>query len=177
MTTTCPHREADETAIEKDTIKGITKIYPRGFNITWGNDDRYWSITNPNVPGSLYIAELKQVSWLEVTCSTDNVQIGNKYRVGFNITMRPDAFGWDEIDVYVMAKVGKKGKFMSMKVSLGDIKPNLKPITIPKEPLVIPVDPLTPKEFKTIHLGLYEVWSSKWKGGLQIHDAFVQKVA
>lgn len=127
-------------------------------------------------PGSLYMAELKQVSWLEVTCSTDNVEVGETYRVGFNITMRPDAFGWDGIDVYVMAKVGKKGKFTSMKVSLGEIGPNETPITIPKEPLEIFVAHSTPKECRTIHLGLYEVWSSKWKGGLQIHDAFIYKV-
>lgn len=123
------------------------------------------------------MAELKQVSWLEVTCSTDNVEVGKYYRVGFNITMKPDAFGWNGIDVYVMAKVGKKGKFTSMKVSLEEIKPNNIPITIPKKPLEIFVNPVTPEECRsTIHLGLYEVWSSKWKGGMQIHDAFIHRV-
>ncbi|XP_022142415.1 protein PHLOEM PROTEIN 2-LIKE A9-like [Momordica charantia] len=169
-----PHRVADQTAIAKDT-KGNTRFYPRGLNITWGNDDRYWHISNSNTPKSSSVAELKQVSWLEVTCSTDNVEVGKKYKVGFNVSMKPDAFGWNGIEVYVMAKVGKSGKFMFKKVSLGD-KPTNQSLKIPEEPLEITVDASTPKELRTIHLGLYEVWTQKWKGGLRIHDAFVQTI-
>ncbi|XP_022994910.1 protein PHLOEM PROTEIN 2-LIKE A9-like [Cucurbita maxima] len=173
MMQTGPHKVAEEDAFYKEKDKVI--IYPRGFNITWGNDHRYWRIVNPNESENLSLAELKQVSWLEVTCSTDNVELGKNYKVGFNVSLRPDAFGWKGLDVYVMAKVGKSGNFFPKKVSLGDDHPNQNFI-IPKTPLVIPIDPSTAKENRSIHLGLYEVWSSKWKGGLQIHNAFIEKI-
>ncbi|XP_023541318.1 protein PHLOEM PROTEIN 2-LIKE A9-like [Cucurbita pepo subsp. pepo] len=172
MMQTGPHHAAEEDALREENNKLI--IYPRGFNITWGNDDRYWRIVNSDESENSRVAELKQVSWLEVTCSTDKVEFGKRYKVGFNVLLRPDAFGWKGLDVYVMAKVGKAGKFFPKKVSLGDDHPKQKFI-IPKTPLVISIDRSTAKE-KSIHLGLYEVWSSKWKGGLEIHNAFIEKV-
>ena len=52
-------------------------------------------------------AELIQVSWLEVTGTFDGLK-GKKYEIGFEVSLTPDAFGWNGCHVYVMAKVGKR---------------------------------------------------------------------
>lgn len=117
------------------------------------------------------------MSWLEVTCSTDNVEAGKSYKVGFNVSMAPDAFGWKGCEVYVMAKIGKSGKFMYKKVSLESKSYDQKKFDIPEDDLVINVKaPSSSPGDHRLYFGMYEVWSGKWKGGLRIHHALVQKI-
>ncbi|XP_038895144.1 protein PHLOEM PROTEIN 2-LIKE A9-like [Benincasa hispida] len=172
-----PHYDADPKAIE--TIKGIrTVFYPRAFNITWGNDNRYWRFPqNINLKDPKSVVQLLQVSWLEVTCSTDNVEVGKTYKVGFNLSLQPDAFGWNEVEVFIMAKVGKKGNYIFKKTKLGNKPTNTTKFCFPEEGLEIKVvaPPSSPGDSR-LYFGLYEVWSGKWKGGLQIHNAFVHKI-
>lgn len=122
-------------------------------------------------------AELLQVSWLEVTCSTDNVEAGKSYRVGFNLSMAPAGFGWKESEVYIMAKIGKAGKFVYKTVSLDNKSSAQKKFNMPEEDLIITVKAPTssPGDYR-LYFGMYEVWSGRWKGGLKIHHAFVEKV-
>ncbi|KAI4296956.1 hypothetical protein L6164_036872 [Bauhinia variegata] len=121
-----PHLIAD---INKVQVRGDTwEIPPRGLNIVWGNDPRYWSIPIDGPAG------LIQVCWLEVSGS-----IQGNYQ-------------------YEEASLNQTGK-----------------LTIPMKPsgleIDVPIDAADP----TLYFGLYEVWSGKWKGGLEIHKATVRQ--
>nr|AWL54297.1 phloem protein 2-12 [Boehmeria nivea] len=169
------HLESDIEYIERDpkTSPTTIKFWPRGLNIVWGKDSRYWRLPeiNPQDKPKCGPAELIQVSWLEVTGSTP-LDVGSKYKINFELSLKPDAFGWNGCQVYIMAKVGKKGKYKWKKISLKDPKPALYPADSTLE-----VETITEDEKKdpTLYFGLYEVWSGKWKGGLLIHHAVVTK--
>ena len=95
------------------------------------------------------------------------------------MSLKPDAFGWKDVDVYVMAKVGKSGKYIYKKFQL-DKPLQRENICIPddlKEPLKINATPPPSDMSKSpeIHFGLYEVWNKKWKGGLTINHAFIEE--
>lgn len=95
------------------------------------------------------------------------------------MSLKPDAFGWKDVDVYVMAKVGKSGKYIYKKFQLHNPDKREK-IRIPdelKEPLKIKATspPSDNSKSPEIHFGLYEVWNKKWKGGLTINYAFIEE--
>lgn len=115
-------------------------------------------------------AELIQVSWLEVSGMV-NVKIGKKYKVTFDVKVKDDGFGWNETDVLVMAKVGKTGKYQ---YEVTKLSPGMQASTIPTKDLVIEVKGSS--DSVPLHFGLYEVWSGKWKGGLEIIKADVTLV-
>ncbi|KAK9267164.1 hypothetical protein L1049_009584 [Liquidambar formosana] len=169
-----PHYIAVKDFIDKKPNENPTKFtfYPKALNIVWGNDGRYWSIPKNDSGGSdtRAAAELLQVSWLEVTGSMD-LQPGKKYRVGFNVELKPDAFGWNGCPVYLMAKVGKKGRYKWKKINLQD--QGEKPPYYIADQFSIDSAPSTDK---TLYFGLYEVWSGKWKGGLKLNHAIVEEV-
>jgi len=91
-----------------------------------------------------------------------------KYRVEFEVRVKDDGFGWSGTDVLVMAKIGKTGKY-TYKVT--KLNPG-ETLNIPKstDPLEIQVN----KQSEDLHFGLYEVWSGKWKGGLEIVRALIK---
>ncbi|XP_050370430.1 protein PHLOEM PROTEIN 2-LIKE A9-like [Argentina anserina] len=170
MAMTKPHHPAEKDEITKEGDKSdIYVIKPRGLNIVWGKDERYWKIPDKGCTGPL---ELIQVSWLEVTSSVDSLESGKAYELTFDVELTSDAFGWKDIQVFLMAKVGKKGKYKWTKVKLNQDQSNKK-VTIPENSkLSIGVVPEDSTD-NTLHFGLYEVWSGKWKGGLKIHNAKV----
>ncbi|CAJ1975537.1 unnamed protein product [Sphenostylis stenocarpa] len=135
-------------------------MQPRGLNIVWGNDARYWKIPTEGP------AELIQVSWLEVS-GVLRIEDNKKYKISFEVRVKEDGFGWNGTDVLVMAKIGKTGKyeFRVHRLSPGQLT------TIPTQPLVI-----QGVSGMDLHFGLYEVWSGKWKGGLEIYKAKVEAV-
>ncbi|XP_065634904.1 protein PHLOEM PROTEIN 2-LIKE A9 isoform X2 [Quercus suber] len=140
------------------------------LNIIWGHDNQYWHLPTDN-NGSP--AELIQVSWLEVTGTFDGVK-GKKYEIGFEVSLTPDAFGWNGCHVYVMAKVGKRGKYSWKRSSLEN--PKTGNFQIPLETLDIKVDDNANNTDNKIYFGMYEVWSGKWKGGLKIYNAIIKEV-
>ncbi|XP_014493220.1 protein PHLOEM PROTEIN 2-LIKE A9 [Vigna radiata var. radiata] len=150
-----PHHTSDKSCMKKDDDK--FEILPRGLNIVWGNDSRYWRIPEEGP------AELIQVSWLEVSGVVQITKAGT-YSVSFEVKVKEDGFGWAGTDVLVMAKIGKTGKyrFQANRLSPGE---NIIPFKRLEIPVVGPSD---------LHFGLYEVWSGKWKGGLQIIKAVIQ---
>ncbi|XP_022994899.1 protein PHLOEM PROTEIN 2-LIKE A9-like [Cucurbita maxima] len=169
-----PHHRAESNNIKMEG-KNKFKIYPRGLDITWGNDNRYWMLSDMEAEDSF--AELKQVNWLEVTGSTPkNLKIGAWFKVSFNVTLRPNAFGWDECNVYIMAKIGKKGHYSFKKLNLNVKQPEGR-FNIPHNELKIKV--AKPKngseEDLKLYFGMYEVWSNRWKGGLRIYHALVEE--
>lgn len=114
-------------------------------------------------------AKLRQVCWLEVTGTAKKLEAG-KYQVSFLLSKEQDAFGWNNCQPFLMAKVGKKGKYKWKKVlELNEDKKEN--ITIVSEPIEV-----KDNDEKELYFGLYEVWSGKWKGGLCIHEACVKKV-
>ncbi|XP_062016167.1 protein PHLOEM PROTEIN 2-LIKE A9-like [Rosa rugosa] len=169
MAMTKPHWQAEK----EENIKQVDNylIKPRGLNIVWGNDERYWKIP---ARGTEDPAELVQVSWLEVTGSVE-LKAGKGYELTFDVGLAEDAFGWKDIQVFLMAKVGKKGKYKWTRVKL-DQDQNNERVTIPdkqKLSIDVPADTMD----TDLHFGLYEVWSGKWKGGLKIYNAKVTATA
>ncbi|GKV47222.1 hypothetical protein SLEP1_g54139 [Rubroshorea leprosula] len=91
--------------------------------------------------------------------------------------MKSDAFGWANSPVFLMAKVGKRGKYIWKRLSQLE--------QCPREPMDVP-DPNSNNSFRIdvpadasdprLYYGLYEVWSGKWKGGLRIHGATVKEI-
>lgn len=128
-------------------------------------------------------AELIHVSWLEVTGSYDQLQPGKKYQIKFYLSLKSDAFGWNDCQVFLMAKLGKTGKYKSTKIILNDQNTSapsedLNGTPFPTDNFEIEVPSTTPTESDDtkLYFGLYEVWSGKEKGGLQIHKAVVSEV-
>lgn len=120
-------------------------------------------------------AELIRVCWLEVTASTEDLKPGKKYQVYFEVSLTTDAFGWENIPVFLMAKIGKRGKYLWKKMVLERGANSDKKFKIPMgDNLIIEVPPGSTD--KKLYFGLYEVWSGKWKGGLKIHEATIQQL-
>ncbi|KAM1138300.1 hypothetical protein FF1_036134 [Malus domestica] len=173
--TTKPHFQAEQDEVKQEGNKYIFR--PRGLNIVWGNDERYWKLPKkqskdePTEP-----AELIQVSWLEITGSY-SLSTAKKYEISFDVELAPDAFGWRDIQAFLMAKVGKKGKYTWTKVKVAAQDTKVGKFKIPDDngpPMRIEVPSNAPDS--TVYFGLYEVWSGKWKGGLKIHQASVKEV-
>jgi hypothetical protein len=166
--------------MEQDNNRKAWISQPSGLNFVWGGDSRYWVIPKePRMP-----AELKMVSWLEVTGSFDKIEPGKTYRIGFKISFKPDATGWDKAPVFMSAKIGKKGKTVwkrikSVSQNFGILKGGSEPVNIPDESdglFEILVSPTALNQDTKLQFGLYEVWTGRWKTGLLIHEAFVQEV-
>ncbi|KAL2484121.1 Protein PHLOEM PROTEIN 2-LIKE A9 [Forsythia ovata] len=150
---------------DKDGRKFL--IPAKALNIVWGRDGRFWNIPdNPGMP-----AELLQVSWLEVSSSVDGTNPQKNYEIGFSVSLKADAFGWNKYPVYIMMKRGKEGEFSWKKVFLNTNNGNVNQAFEISGKLMKAADSTDTK----IYFGLYEVWSGKWKGGLQIHHAFVRE--
>jgi hypothetical protein len=142
---------------QKEKVEVYMYIY-NCFNFFLGRGD-----TGP--------AELIQVCWLEVTGSLQ-LEANKTYEVGFKVSLTPDAFGWNGCPVYVMAKFGKRGKYSWKRATLKTDKVEEPYQKIPEQVLSIKSE-----TENTLYFGLYEVWSGKWKGGLKIHEAFVNKIS
>ncbi|EEF38233.1 conserved hypothetical protein [Ricinus communis] len=126
-------------------------------------------------------AKLLQVCWLEVTGSTKNpLSKGKKYGISFTIELMDGAFGWHGCPVFMMAKIGKKGKYRWQKSDLSSLPKNQK-LEIPlktsenKYPFTIDVNPS--EDDPVLYFGLYEVWTGKWKGGLNIYQAKIEEIS
>ncbi|KAL5578526.1 hypothetical protein UlMin_020225 [Ulmus minor] len=171
MASSKAHHDSEPGSIVENPDGTIT-FFPRGLNIVWGNDQRYWKIPGPGNERD-NPAELIQVSWLEVTGSYD-LKDKKKCTVEFDLSLKSDAFGWNGCQVYLMAKIGRKGKYKWTKVSLKD-QTGSNRFTVPSN--VLDRDSSSSNsDDKKLYFGLYEVWTGKWKGGLQIHKAIIKPV-
>lgn len=110
--------------------------------------------------------------WLEVngSYSLKSLHPNTDYALQFKLKLNPDAFGWNENPIYIMAKVGKNGK------------PNWTSVHLSKNSYGVtfsaPNDQ-NPLKFRfkngdeELKFGLYEVWSGRWKGGLVIEEVVI----
>ncbi|TXG48318.1 hypothetical protein EZV62_027612 [Acer yangbiense] len=184
------HHEPESSEVSKTADETEITIRPRGFNIVWGKDTRYWQLPEKSLiiktstaedlnrnKDTEAAAELKQVCWLEITGSVD-VKAGKKYAIEFQVSMKPDAFGWSGCPVFMMAKVGKKGKYIWKKITTLEKRTNTDPFSIPEtnSQLTIDVSSNATAPDNKLFFGLYEVWSGKWKGGLLIHKAIIRQI-
>ncbi|KZV42512.1 hypothetical protein F511_38537 [Dorcoceras hygrometricum] len=152
------------------TSAGPMIIQPQDLNIVWGGDDRYW-----NIRGNGDMAELYQVSWLEVTGCVDETNPNRDYEAGFEVSLAPNAFGWGASPLYLMVKRGKEGKFAWTKFQVNPDQTRRFKIS-GKLAHSQNSAPQSSADDKKLYFGLYEVWSEKWKGGLRIHHAYVTEV-
>ncbi|KAK4859887.1 hypothetical protein QYF36_013540 [Acer negundo] len=111
------HHEPESNEVTKTTDETEITIKPRGFNIVWGKDTRYWQLPERSTEAP---AELKQVCWLEITGSVD-VKPGNKYTIEFQVSMKPDAFGWSGCPVFMMAKNNMNMNMMCLNFEQGAV--------------------------------------------------------
>nr|XP_048325683.1 protein PHLOEM PROTEIN 2-LIKE A9-like [Ziziphus jujuba var. spinosa] len=169
-----PHHDAEEDHIITKPEERLMIFKPRALNIVWGEDARYWRLPVPT--STTDPAELIQVSWLEVTGKTKKGEppAAGKYEVGFKISLKPDAFGWSNCHVFLMAKVGKRGKYSWRKVSL--LNKDEQQANGDSGQKIIPLEIKPNDEDRQIYFGLYEVWSGKWKGGLLIYEAYIKSL-
>ncbi|XP_022777263.1 protein PHLOEM PROTEIN 2-LIKE A9 [Durio zibethinus] len=170
-----PHHDADKDAISE--IQDGIVLKPRGFNIVWGNDSRYWRVPpqSSRPIDSDEFAELVQVSWLELTGSVQ-LKPSTTYQITFKLSFKEDAFGWNGSPVFLMAKVGKKGKYKWKRLNELEMQLPKEPTDIPAndDPFVVDVPGNQPDTM--LFFGLYEVWGGKWKGGLRVHGAIVKQL-
>ncbi|KAJ0016656.1 hypothetical protein Pint_09606 [Pistacia integerrima] len=123
-------------------------------------------------------AELKRVCWLQVTGKT-KVKRGKSYEIEFNITLKADGFGWNGLPLFLMAKIGAKGKSIWKKIKPLEQTTDNKTIDIPKpdEKFIVKIPDNKGDEEQDLFFGFYEIWSNKWKGGLLINYATVNEVS
>ncbi|XP_057976029.1 protein PHLOEM PROTEIN 2-LIKE A9-like [Malania oleifera] len=120
---------------------------------------------------------LLQVCWLEVTGKV-RVDPRKSYNVKFEVSMRPDAFGWNGSPLFLMAKMGASGKYVWSKVNLQEQQKSANErFQIPQGGLDVDPPDNAASGITDLFFGMYEVWTGKWKGGLRIHHAFVQEEA
>ncbi|KAJ8775292.1 hypothetical protein K2173_020296 [Erythroxylum novogranatense] len=167
-----PHHDPEEGYVQDLQEANGWLFKPRGLNIVWGNDDRYWCLPPEGEDGP---AELKGVTWFEVTGSTkENLKRGKKYEISFLVSVNTGASCWNDLPIFIMATVGTGGsgrwKRINLPIQDGDNK-----FEIPEGKFLIDV-PETECDDSKLHFGLYEVWNASWKVGLQIHEARVQEV-
>ncbi|XP_073134803.1 protein PHLOEM PROTEIN 2-LIKE A9 [Henckelia pumila] len=168
MSSNNPHHIANFQLKYKETPgAGKMVIQPQYLNIVWGRDDRYWNVREGSMPAELY-----QVCWLEVTGCVDETNPKKDYEVGFEVSLAPDAFGWGASPLYLMIKRGKEGKFAWTKFQVNPDE-NQKFKIFGK---LLRTNQSSSGDDKKLYFGLYEVWSEKWKGGLRIHNAYVQEL-
>ncbi|KAJ0082273.1 hypothetical protein Patl1_09864 [Pistacia atlantica] len=149
-------------------------IYPKDFDITWGNDEKYWTRpTNEKPEGP---AELKRVCWLQVTGSK-KVERGKSYEIKFNISSTKNFSGWNGLPLFLMAKIGAKGKSIWKKIKPLEQTPHDKKYDIPKPEEEFIVKIPDGKGDEELFFGLYEIWSNKWKGGLLVNHATLKEVS
>ncbi|CAN6553577.1 unnamed protein product [Malus baccata var. baccata] len=102
---TKPHFQAEEDEIKKQGDSYILK--PRGLSIVWGNVEHYWKLPKKLSKGdSNDPAELKQVSWLEVTGSV-SLMPTKTYQISLDAEMAPSSFGWRDIQAFLMEEKGQ----------------------------------------------------------------------
>ncbi|XVE51680.1 hypothetical protein DITRI_Ditri02bG0061000 [Diplodiscus trichospermus] len=184
-----PHHDAETNAIDdKWRIDGTMTFKPRGFSIVWGNDSRYWRIpprsqSNNNghkkVEEVAEFAELVQVSWLEVR-GVCKLEASTKYQISFQLSFKRNATGWSGCPVFLMAKVGFKGRYDWRKLKELEKEKKLprQRTDVPSdtEPFVVEVRKREETPDTRLFFGLYEVWSGKRKRGLRVHGATIKRL-
>ncbi|XVE70511.1 hypothetical protein DITRI_Ditri10aG0078100 [Diplodiscus trichospermus] len=178
MATSKPHHDAETKAIAQN--QDYFELKPRGLNIVWGKEPRYWRIP-PRTSSSTgsdgdEAAELVEVQWLEIAGSVKPLIPPTSYQITFVLSFKADASGWSgSSPVHLMAKVGRNGRYKWKRL--------LELEKFPKEPTEFPSsnDPFVinvPKDQidTTLYFGLYEVWSGNWKQGLRVHKAVIKKM-
>ncbi|WOL15718.1 Phloem protein 2-like [Canna indica] len=164
-------KDKKEAIIKRD---GNTIIRPKGLDVTWGKDTRYWTVKGE---GENEVRELLQVSWLEVTGSILledlGLEKGSCYTLSFRVSLKSDAFGWNGCPVYLMVKDPKEGKYQWKNADLSLLpKDENKTTTIPINKLTFQI-PSSYDKKSTLSFGLFEIWRGRWKGGLRIHEVII----
>ncbi|KAJ1694963.1 hypothetical protein LUZ63_011661 [Rhynchospora breviuscula] len=168
---TSSHRKGSTEGTNRVRDGGAVHVSPLELDITWGGDGRYWRIDQDR-----RIAELIQVCWLEVNGSVEmhHLQPNTRYKLEFKIRLKPDAFGWNDSPVYIMAMPGKGTKCIWASADLSKIRKGEQTCSIPSR-----LEFTTPSSSVAddkMSFGLFEIWKGRWKGGLVIEEVVISKV-
>lgn len=119
-------------------------------------------------------AELVSVSWFELSGSVPVIP-GKRYRISFKLGFNPNSFGWNAHPIFLMAKIGKSGRYVWK--GLTELE------RMPRGPIDIPADgnsfeiEVPPSALDTmLYFGIYEIWSGSRKKGLLVYSASVKEV-
>ncbi|MBA0587082.1 protein PHLOEM PROTEIN 2-LIKE A9 isoform X2 [Gossypium raimondii] len=174
-----PHQKANYDYMEEQENDSGYIFKPRAFNIVWGNDKRCWRMAKPigsstSSKNEEECAELVQVSWLEVTGVTPRLHASTTYQITFQLSLEKGASGWTGAPVFLMAKVGKKGKYKWKKLEVEKLTRDPTDFPSVRDPFGVEI--ADEQLDKRLYFGLYEVWSGRWKKGLKVYKATVKQI-
>ncbi|XP_012483774.1 protein PHLOEM PROTEIN 2-LIKE A9 isoform X1 [Gossypium raimondii] len=198
-----PHQKANYDYMEEQENDSGYIFKPRAFNIVWGNDKRCWRMAKPigsstsrchfyllvfldgYLTDKIFLfhyyskneeecAELVQVSWLEVTGVTPRLHASTTYQITFQLSLEKGASGWTGAPVFLMAKVGKKGKYKWKKLEVEKLTRDPTDFPSVRDPFGVEI--ADEQLDKRLYFGLYEVWSGRWKKGLKVYKATVKQI-
>ncbi|MCL7045428.1 hypothetical protein MKW94_013252 [Papaver nudicaule] len=141
-------------------------LFPRSFEITWGNNTRYWtwlSIIEPSASGDrdIKVPELVKVCWLHVQGNLDMSKLspGVIYEVVFVVMFREDSYGWDiPVDLWLKVNLETKPKSQWIEIHVGDFE-------TPQQP---------GDQEQEVNFILLEQEKLNWKKGLVIEGAIIR---
>ncbi|KAM7519625.1 hypothetical protein LguiB_018587 [Lonicera macranthoides] len=168
MATESPHYSGDKQVDWKEE-GGRAIMKPRGLSITWGNHKRYWRIPKSDQPDMP--AKLLNICWLELS-ALRKIDPKKSYEIGFRVSL---SRRWNsDSPVFIMARRGD-GHSVARKV-IFEGRSLHEEFDIPDKFCVkfSPQDSSNSESY--LHIGLYDVWNSNWKSGLNIHHAFAREV-
>ncbi|KAL3575624.1 hypothetical protein D5086_023725 [Populus alba] len=158
MSSNKPHYEAEPDEIVK-RVK-FRMLIAKGGHLDRGASTSYGATTNATG------------TCLRKGTTKDSLPEG-KYEIKFKLEVKPGAFGLSNSPIFMMAKVGKRGRYKWNKIKLQEKNSDNRTAIV--EP-TFQIDVKGTADDNKLYFGLYEVWTGKWKGGLLIHGATVDPV-
>ncbi|XP_058070933.1 protein PHLOEM PROTEIN 2-LIKE A9-like [Magnolia sinica] len=141
-------------------------IKPISLDIIWGRS--HWQLPqSENDP-----AEVQGVNWFEVSGSIElNKLSPGKNKISFTVSLKPNAYGWSDSPVYVMAKIGRNG-FNWKGAELSGRDPDVQ-FHIPDQDHTFELTDADIESNERLNFGLYEIWRGSGKSGLVIHEVVI----
>ncbi|XWS16036.1 hypothetical protein CRYUN_Cryun34aG0051600 [Craigia yunnanensis] len=157
--------------VDKKLNKNSFMLFARDLSITWAENDRYWhwsyqKETTSDV--SVDVAELLQVSWLEVCGKFDVAKLspGTLYGVVVMVMLRDEAFGWEvPVNFRLTLPNGQKTERTENLMT----KPRGKWIEIPMGEFTT-----SSQNVGELEIYFHEYDAGIWKGGLVVKGVSIQ---
>ncbi|XVF62090.1 hypothetical protein PTKIN_Ptkin08bG0189500 [Pterospermum kingtungense] len=172
------HQNAEPETINPTREEDKLVLKPSELNIVWGDNRNYWRIPSTQSNGNVEeVAELLGVWWFEVSGSV-MLKPSICYQITFKLSFEEDAKGWSEAPIFLKARVGGKGRYLwkRLKELENELELPRIPTEIPSNDDPFVIGPL-PEDLpdKRLEIALYEIWSGRWKSGLNLHELIVKE--
>ncbi|WJX44520.1 hypothetical protein P8452_31484 [Trifolium repens] len=164
------HHKTKKYWVDKKSNANCFMLYARALSITWAEDPNYWKwIQQKDASGgTIEVAELKRVCWLELHGKIDTRKLspGILYQVSFIIMLKDPAEGWElPVNVRLALPGGKKQQH---KESLME-KLRARWIEIPVGEFVA-----SEKDGGEMEISMFEYEGGMWKQGLVIKGVAIK---